>query len=455
MPRPNLRLLRRALPLAFAFSLLLAGCATLPKPVSLDLPATDEGQPGVGPIRRQDWFQKLWHDRRTEFAAHASQDRHALVFLGDSITQGWGGRLAAAFPTLKVANRGISGDTTRGVLIRLQQDVLALDPSGVVLLIGTNDLSDKATPEMIASNIKLLLDAMQRHNPSMPVILCEVFPSSPTKDRAPADIKRINYLLRSVAKDRPQVTYLDTWTLFAGPDGNAKPEEFPDLLHPNDAGYAKWVGALRPALATLNFLDREDDEFTIENDFTPLFNGRNLDGWGYRPTPAGDMKYARQMQGGNPANVEEFPVVTTPVNFDGRTATPDGRFVALHGRLVVTTPRGYRKIQQLYTQREFPHDFVLKLEFRATPNADSGVYIRGPQLQCRDYLLAGPYKKLQRYRPGEWNEIVVTVKDNVAHCTCNGEVLENALKLPATGPIGLEGDRGQMEYRRIRLQTLP
>src|SRR5512143_4064163 len=134
MPRPNLRSLRRlltpaALPLALVFALLLAGCVTAPRPVSLDLPATDEGQPGVGPIRRQDWFQKLWHDRRTEFAAHAKEDRHALVFLGDSITQGWGGRLAAAFPTLKVANRGISGDTTRGVLIRLQQDVLALDPA--------------------------------------------------------------------------------------------------------------------------------------------------------------------------------------------------------------------------------------------------------------------------------------------------------------------------------------
>jgi len=48
----------------------------------------------------------------------------------------------------------------------------------------------------------------------------------------------------------------------------------------------------------------------------------------------------------------------------------------------------------------------------------------------------------------------VVVKDNVAHCTCNGEVLEAALKLPETGPIGLEADRGQMEYRRIRVKEL-
>ena len=48
--------------------------------------------------------------------------------------------------------------------------------------------------------------------------------------------------------------------------------------------------------------------------------------------------------------------------------------------------------------------------------------------------------------------MIVTVKDNVAHCLCNGEVLEAALKLPPTGPIGLEGDRGQMEYRHIQLK---
>ncbi|MCB1212077.1 MAG: DUF1080 domain-containing protein, partial [Verrucomicrobiales bacterium] len=59
------------------------------------------------------------------------------------------------------------------------------------------------------------------------------------------------------------------------------------------------------------------------------------------------------------------------------------------------------------------------------------------------------------YKPQDWNELVVTVKDNVAHCTCNGEVLEAALALPPSGPVGLEGDRGQMEYRRIRIQELP
>ena len=69
--------------------------------------------------------------------------------------------------------------------------------------------------------------------------------------------------------------------------------------------------------------------------------------------------------------------------------------------------------------------------------------------------LLGPYKNLKKYKPQDWNMLEIVVKDNVAHCTCNGEVLEAAFKLPETGPIGLEGDRGQMEYRRIRIQEQP
>ena len=114
-----------------------------------------------------------------------------------------------------------------------------------------------------------------------------------------------------------------------------------------------------------------------------------------------------------------------------------------------------RRFQQISTTQDFPKNFILRLEFRATPNADSGIFIRGPQLQCRDYLLAGPYKKLKNYRPGGWNEIEVALKDGLAYCLCNGEVLEAVMKVPATGPIGLEGDRGQMEYRRIRIKEMP
>ena len=174
----------------------------------------------------------------------------------------------------------------------------------------------------------------------------------------------------------------------------------------------------------LGLLAAHADDFKLEPGYVSLFNGRDLTGWGYMTN-----------------------------DFDDQTASFDGRYCATNGNLVVN-PRSPRLIQKIWTTREFPKDFVLKLEFRASTNADSGIYIRKPQLQCRDYLVAGPYKELKRYKPQDWNEIVVTVTNNVAFCTCNGEVLESALAVPATGPIGLEGDRGQMEYRRIRVKEL-
>jgi lysophospholipase L1-like esterase len=417
------------------------------------IPATDDGLPGQGPIRRYDWFRSLWRERRSAWARSAAQDRAAVVFLGDSITQGWGGGLGAAFPGVKVANRGISGDTTRGVLIRLAEDVLALDPRAVVLLIGTNDLEEGATPETVAANLKLILAALKKHDARMPVVLCQVFPSAQAKKRPAEAIKKVNALYRAAVKGDAQVIFLETWPLFADANGDAIPAEFPDLLHPNEIGYAKWAAALRPVFATLGIAESEPDPFRPEDGFELLFDGKTLTGWGYRPTSEADKQAAEKWQASDP-EAAAWPFVTEQVAFDGRTATPDGRYLAMDGRLVVTTPPEHRKIQQLWTTREFGGDFVLRLEFRATPNADSGVYVRGPQLQCRDYALAGPYKELTRYRPQDWNQIECTVKGAVARCTCNGELLEAAMALPASGPIGLEGDRGQMEYRHIRVRVL-
>ncbi len=412
--------------LSLVFSIDLASAG------KLSIPAADEGLPGEGPIRRYQWFQNLWEKKRNGWAKQVQQDQGALVFLGDSITQGWGDNFRGHFKGIKVANRGISGDTTRGVLIRLKEDVLSLNPKGVVILIGTNDLEENASPEVIAGNLQLIIGALKQHNPKIPIILCNTFPSSATKKRPADQIKKVNQLYFAAVKGDPQITVLDTWLLFADPKGDAKKVEFPDLLHPNQIGYDKWAAALQPLLATHGFTETEADKFEMEPGFVSLFNGKDLTGWGFR----------------NQRSQEKI------ASFDGKKASSDGRYRAINDRLVVTTPPEGRRIQQLWTTREFPKNFILKLEFRATPNADSGVFIRRPQLQCRDYVLAGPWKDLKKYKPQDWNEIVAIVKDGVAHCTCNGEVLNAKFKVPATGPIGLEGDRGQMEYRRIRVKEL-
>ena len=173
------------------------------------------------------------------------------------------------------------------------------------------------------------------------------------------------------------------------------------------------------------------DDFKPDAGYTSLFNGHDLTGWGYN---ANDKSATDK--------------------FDGKTQASDGRYSAKDGILTVhphVAAKGPR-LRQMWTTQNFPKDFQLKLEFRAAVNADSGVFLREPQLQCRDYLVAGPYKTLKKYKPQDWNLLEVVVKDNLAHCTCNGELLEDALKLPETGPIGLEADRGQMEYRRIQIK---
>ena len=383
------------------------------------------------------------------------KERGAVVFLGDSITQGWGDDFRGDFAPLPTANRGISGDTTRGMLVRLKEDVLDLDPRGVVLLMGTNDLEEGAEPATIADNVERILAELKTHDSKMPIVLCLVFPSSATKSRPADKIQELNRRLSAVAKGDKQITVVDTWTLFANESGDARESEFPDLLHPNESGYEKWKGAIWPVFATLGFVETEPDAYESEPGFESLFNGKDLTGWGFRPTTEQMLKGRQRWLSRAGDDAPAWPVVTEAVAFDGQSRTPGGRYVAQHGRLIVTTPPEGRKIQQLWTTREFPGNFKLLLEFRATPNADSGVFVRGPQLQCRDFKLAGPYKNLKNYREGGWNELAVTVTNGVAHCTCNGEVLEEALKVPDSGPIGLEGDRGQVEYRRIRIQQLP
>ncbi|VTU01323.1 Uncharacterized protein OS=Chthoniobacter flavus Ellin428 GN=CfE428DRAFT_3854 PE=4 SV=1: DUF1080 [Gemmataceae bacterium] len=167
--------------------------------------------------------------------------------------------------------------------------------------------------------------------------------------------------------------------------------------------------------------DKKPEPGTVE-----LFNGKDLTGWGYKTK-------------------DKFEA------FDGKTEASDKRYSAKDGMIVVNPGKG---TAQLWTAEKFGKDFELRLEFRAAKNADSGLFVRGPQLQVRDYLVAGPYKDLKKYKPQDWNEIVVVVKGEVAHCTCNGEVLNEAMKVPATGPIGLEADRDTVEYRNIRLKEI-
>lgn len=207
-----------------------------------------------------------------------------------------------------------------------------------------------------------------------------------------------------------------------------------------------------------------------EKGYTDLFNGKDLSGWRY-----GTEK------------------------LEGKTETSDKRFTVADGIIVANEGKG---IKDLYTVAMFPKNFNLKLEFRAGAKADSGVYIRGNQLQVRDYLRRGEQKQLKGFKDDGWNELDITVKGGVvttkvnnksltpkdtlevsvqngrpvaklngkeidvqkievsvgsfADCLCNGENLAPlSMSVPDNGSIGLQAETGKFEFRNLRVKELP
>ncbi len=174
-----------------------------------------------------------------------------------------------------------------------------------------------------------------------------------------------------------------------------------------------------------------------EDGYTNLFNGKDLTGWEYGPVP-----------------VTKKPIIE---KLDGKTTTKDQVFAVSDGVIVASGKR----IMALYTARQFNKDFQFKLEFRtSTDNKknNSGIYIRGPQLQLDAVTeggLTGVFRKLKHFKPGDWNEIDITLRGTEAVCKCNGEQVGKAMKVPATGTIGLQSEIGKFEFRRIRYKELP
>lgn len=209
-------------------------------------PKDEAAWKGTGPIRVMAWM----NDNRNYFWTQRDAKQGAVVFVGDSLIGNWDlakVKTAQSFPHLKnVANRGIGGDVSRGVLFRFQEDVLDLHPEAVVMLIGTNDLSAKAPVDGIISNINAILDLAQAQNPNMPVILCKIPPrKSPVAPVDAGEVLKLNDEIASIAQNRKNVTIFDTYTLFANADGGPDPVNYKkDLMHPSDDGYAKMAEGL-------------------------------------------------------------------------------------------------------------------------------------------------------------------------------------------------------------------
>ena len=190
----------------------------------------------------QDWNQlgRYYEDNRRMEAEPVEPGR--VVFLGDSITDGWD--LKRDFPGKPYANRGIGGQTTSQMLVRMFPDVIDLHPAALILLAGTNDISANTGPEtlrMIEENIQAITELAMHHH--IKVILCAVMPISDytankqTIHRPPADILRLNTWLHSYASEA-HAEFADYYSALVDEKGMLKEGFAGDGLHPNAKGYA-------------------------------------------------------------------------------------------------------------------------------------------------------------------------------------------------------------------------
>ncbi len=166
-----------------------------------------------------------------------------VVFLGDSITEGWPRRAGSFFPGMPYVNRGIFGQTTPQMLLRFRADVIALKPRAVVILAGSNDLAGKTGPSslaMIEDNLASMTELAQANG--IKVVLASLLPVNDyveprTFRRSPQKIVELNAWIKAYAQRKNSV-YLDYYAALVDARGALKKELSDDGLHPNAAGYA-------------------------------------------------------------------------------------------------------------------------------------------------------------------------------------------------------------------------
>ncbi len=189
----------------------------------------------------QDWNQLgRYHADNEALKAQGPADGR-VVFLGDSITDGW--RLADFFPNKSYVNRGISGQTTPQMLARFYRDVINLLPAAVIILAGTNDIARNTGPQtagMIQDNFRAMTELARAHR--IRVILCSLLPVSDygktpqTGRRPPSDILKLNGWLREYAAGVGAI-YADYYAAVVDEKGFLRAGFSQDGLHPNQQGY--------------------------------------------------------------------------------------------------------------------------------------------------------------------------------------------------------------------------
>lgn len=202
---------------------------------------------------RTDWaYLERFREENARLAPPRRGERR-VVFMGNSIVEGWARYFATMFPGKPYIGRGISGQTTPQMLLRFRQDVIALSPRAVVILAGTNDIAGNtgpATLEMIEDNIASMIELAQANG--IRVVLASVlpvidYPWRPGLEPAPK-IVALNAWMRGYAARRGAV-YLDFHSAMADEKHGMCREYSADGVHPNEAGYRVMAPLAERAIA--------------------------------------------------------------------------------------------------------------------------------------------------------------------------------------------------------------
>jgi lysophospholipase L1-like esterase len=205
--------------------------------------------PAVKPLNRD-------VPRHKQFLKIVEKGDAEVIFIGDSITQGWEGEGKAAwadnFAPLKAVNLGIGGDQTGHVLWRITEgkELEPIKPKAAVLMIGTNNMGGH-TAQQIAGGVKAIVEELRKQKPEMKILVLGIFPRSPKADDKVRDkIKEANATIAKL-DDGKSVFYKDIGEKFLEKDGTLDKKIMPDFLHLSKEGYAIWATAIKDDLAKL------------------------------------------------------------------------------------------------------------------------------------------------------------------------------------------------------------
>jgi lysophospholipase L1-like esterase len=200
-----------------------------------------------------------WMARHEGFVQEARKDGIDILFLGDSITDGWRNKGSNVwnkyYAPRRAANFGIGGDRTQHVLWRMEKGELdGIKPKVVVLMIGTNNTGKEkdtgkicnTVPETIAG-VQAVVKELCAKLPDSKILLLAIFPRSTLDNPQRAQVALINTVIAKL-DDGKTVRYLDIGPKFLGADGKVPEDIMPDFLHPNEQGYQIWADAMGPAL---------------------------------------------------------------------------------------------------------------------------------------------------------------------------------------------------------------